>query len=100
MATVVAAMIARARRDIQHYFFSEDAVQPDRAIRFEPRNRIQRRQFDRMLSRGIIVFFIVVFLVLIRMAWKRNRYDDYAGFVEVTDTPLGTPPSTTHAGAV
>jgi hypothetical protein len=54
MATVMAAMIARARRDIQHYFFSEDAVQPDRAIRFEPQNRIQRRQFDLMLSRGII----------------------------------------------
>jgi hypothetical protein len=54
MATVMAAMIARARRDIQHCFFSEDAVQPDRAIRFEPQNRIQKRQFEVMLSRGII----------------------------------------------
>jgi SNF family Na+-dependent transporter len=34
-------------------------------------------------SRAIIVLFAVVFLFIIRMAWKRNRYDDRAGFVEV-----------------
>ena len=50
----MAAMIAKARRDIQHYFFSEDAVRPDRAVRFEPQNRVQKRQFEAMLSRGII----------------------------------------------
>ncbi|MDQ3555614.1 MAG: sodium-dependent transporter [Gemmatimonadota bacterium] len=43
------------------------------------------------LSRLIIVGFIVFFLVMIRIAWKRNRYDDRVGFVEVEDTALGTP---------
>jgi hypothetical protein len=55
MATsAVAAAIAKARRDIQHHFFSHDAVRPDRAVSFEPSSRIQQRQFERMLSRGII----------------------------------------------
>lgn len=39
------------------------------------------------MSRGIILLFVVVFLVLIRAAWKRNKYDDRAGFVEVDATP-------------
>ena len=54
MATVIGAAIARARRDVQHYFFSEDAVRPDRAVRFEPQNRLQKRQFELMLARGIV----------------------------------------------
>lgn len=43
-------------------------------------------EFYVIMSRLVIVFFAVVFLVLIRMAWKRNGYDDRAGFVEVEDT--------------
>jgi hypothetical protein len=54
MATAAAAAVARARRDIQHHFFSEDAVRPDRAVAFEPMNRLQRRQFERMQARGIV----------------------------------------------
>lgn len=54
MATAAAAAVARARRAIQHEFFSNDAVRPDRAISFEPRTRLQRRQFERMRERGII----------------------------------------------
>jgi hypothetical protein len=55
MATAaVAAAVARARRDIQHHFFSHDAVRPDRAVAFEPSKRIEERQFERMRSRGII----------------------------------------------
>ena len=54
MATGAAAAIARARRDIQHHFFSQDAVRPDRAVDFEPDRMIERRQFERMLDRGII----------------------------------------------
>jgi hypothetical protein len=54
MATGAAAVIARARRDIPHHFFSHDAVRPDRAVGFEPYSRIQRRQFERMLDRGIV----------------------------------------------
>lgn len=54
MATAVAAAVAKARRDIQHHFFSHDAVRPDRAVAFDPTSGIQRRQFERMQTRGII----------------------------------------------
>jgi hypothetical protein len=54
MATGAAAAIAKARRDIQHHFFSHDAVRPDRAVAFEANRRIEERQFERMRSRGII----------------------------------------------
>ena len=54
MATAAAALVARARREIQHHFFSADAVRPDRAVSFEPGSGIERRQFERMRSRGII----------------------------------------------
>ncbi len=54
MATIIAAAVAKARRDIQHYFFSSDAVRPERAVRFEPYNRVQQRQFEHMQARGII----------------------------------------------
>ena len=54
MATAAAAAIAKARRDIQHHFFSHDAVQPDRAVAFDADRMIEQRQFERMRSRGII----------------------------------------------
>ena len=54
MATAAAAAVARARREIQHHFFSNDAVRPDRAVEFDPPSRLQRRQFERMRERGII----------------------------------------------
>jgi hypothetical protein len=54
MATGAAAAIAKARRDIQHHFFSHDAVRPDRAVAFEADRMIEERQFERMRSRGII----------------------------------------------
>ena len=54
MATAAASAVAKARRDIQHHFFSHDAVRPDRAVAFEANRRIEERQFERMRSRGII----------------------------------------------
>jgi hypothetical protein len=42
-----------------------------------------------LLARLVIVGFIVGFLILIRIAWKRNHYDDRAGFQEVDNTELG-----------
>ena len=54
MATAAAALVARARREIQHHFFSHDAVRPDRAVPFDPGNGIERRQFDLLLRRGVI----------------------------------------------
>ena len=54
MATAAAALVARARREIQHQFFEADAVRPDRAIGFSPANGFERRMFGRYCSRGII----------------------------------------------
>mgnify|MGYP002865898321 CR=1 FL=1 len=36
-----------------------------------------------LASRGVIVLFVIASAVLIRMAWKRNKYDDYKGFEEI-----------------
>ena len=54
MASAAAALIARARREIQHHFFEADAVRRDRTIGFEPSNGFERRIFDRYLRRGIV----------------------------------------------
>jgi len=35
-------------------------------------------------SRSILLLFFVVFAVLVRVAWKRNTYDDRKGFVELS----------------
>lgn len=54
MATAAAALVASARREIQHHFFAEDAVRPDRATTFKPANSFESRQFERMLAKGTI----------------------------------------------
>ena len=54
MATAAAAVIARARRDIQHEFFAHDAVRADRAIVFHPGRLAQRRVFERWQRAGVI----------------------------------------------
>jgi hypothetical protein len=54
MATGAAALLAKARRDIQHEFFSQDAVRADRAIAFDPSRHIQRRVFERWQRAGVI----------------------------------------------
>ena len=54
MATAAAALAARARREIQHHFFAEDAVRADRAVTFTPANGFERRQFARMVSQETI----------------------------------------------
>jgi SNF family Na+-dependent transporter len=35
------------------------------------------------LSRAILVLFFIVFAILVRIAWKRNGYNDRAGFPEI-----------------
>jgi hypothetical protein len=54
MASAAAAAVAKARRDVQHYFFSHDAVRPDSAVAFDPQSRLQQRLFDRMRGAGVI----------------------------------------------
>ncbi|HVL65641.1 MAG TPA: hypothetical protein VM364_00115 [Vicinamibacterales bacterium] len=41
-------------------------------------------EFYVLLSRGIIVAFAVAFVVLVRIAWRRNGYDDRRGLVATT----------------
>ena len=41
-----------------------------------------------LVARLLIVLVAVVFLVAIRIAWKRNRYVDRAGFAEVATAPI------------
>lgn len=54
MATAAAALVARARREIQHHFFAADAVRADRALPFDPANGFERRRFERMRARNIV----------------------------------------------
>jgi hypothetical protein len=54
MASAAAALIARARRDIQHEFFCQDAVRADRAIAFDPKPPFKRRVFERWRRAGVI----------------------------------------------
>jgi hypothetical protein len=43
-------------------------------------------------ARGILVALVVVFLILIRRAWRRNGRDDRAGLPELAElSPAGTP---------
>ena len=50
-------------------------------------------------SRLIILAIVTFFLVMIRIAWKRNGYDDRAEFPLVEDTPAGSPGGDTYAEA-
>ncbi len=54
MEPAVAALIAKAKREIQHHFFSADAVRADRAVTFTPANGLEARQFARLLKLGAI----------------------------------------------
>ena len=44
-----------------------------------------------LISRLIMIGFAIAFVFLIRMAWKRNGYNDRVGFVEVENTSAGIP---------
>ena len=46
-----------------------------------------------LMSRALIVLFVVVFLGLIRLTWRRNGYQDDQGFLEIESTPAGIAPS-------
>ncbi len=54
MATAVAAVFAKAKREIQHHLFSSDAVRPDQAVNFTPSSGAKARQLSKMLSQGIV----------------------------------------------
>jgi hypothetical protein len=54
MATAAAAIMAKARREVEELFFENDAFSPDRAVEFEPRLPIQQRFLDNMIAEGIV----------------------------------------------
>jgi hypothetical protein len=54
MDTAVAALVVKAKREIQRHFFSADAVRADRAVAFTPSNGFEARQFARLLKQGVI----------------------------------------------
>jgi hypothetical protein len=54
MATIVAAIMARARREVDELFFENDAFSPDRAVQFEPRLPVQQRYLDQLIAEGIV----------------------------------------------
>ena len=54
MATSAAAAIAVARRRVFSHFFAANAVTPDNATSFATARRLQRRQFEQFLAKGVI----------------------------------------------
>jgi len=53
-ASVAAAIVAKARRDVREYFEQYNAFAPDDAVAYEPPGRIHRTQFDMFIGRGIV----------------------------------------------
>ncbi|QXD13847.1 sodium-dependent transporter [Rhodocaloribacter litoris] len=47
-----------------------------------------------IIARLVILLLFAAFLILIRIAWKRNRYDDRAGFTEVEELASSSTTST------
>jgi len=54
MATTVAAIVARARREVEQLFLDKEAFSPDRAVEFEPRMAVQRRYLERLMAEGVV----------------------------------------------
>ncbi|MEI9928694.1 MAG: hypothetical protein WDN44_14610 [Sphingomonas sp.] len=53
-SSAAAGAVVRARRRIVSYFFAMHAVTAGDAVPYLPETTLQRRQFDRMKTRGII----------------------------------------------
>ena len=51
---IIAAAVARARRDIREHFEKADAFDPAHAVSYEAPNSMHKRQFDHLLGRGIL----------------------------------------------
>lgn len=51
---VVPIALARARQKVVNHFCALHAIAPEDAIEFVPQTPLERRQFDMMLSAGVI----------------------------------------------
>ncbi|WP_028969992.1 hypothetical protein [Sphingomonas sp. URHD0057] len=54
MATAAAAILARARREVDQLFFDNDAFSRDRAVEFEPRLPVQKRYLEQLIAQGVV----------------------------------------------
>jgi len=53
-ATVAAAVVAKARREIREHFERNDAFAAERAVAYDPPDRVHRLQFEALVGRGIL----------------------------------------------
>jgi len=53
-ANVVAAAIARARREVRSHFETRNADSPAKAVAYAAPDRLHQRQFDLLVGRGIL----------------------------------------------
>ena len=51
---VVAAAVARARREVRERFQDAGAFDPDHAVVYEPPSHLHERQFDLLIGQGIL----------------------------------------------
>ena len=52
--SIVAGLVARARRRIAAHFFVHHAVSAEEAVAFVPQSAIETRQFARMQAKGVV----------------------------------------------
>ena len=53
-ATIAAARVARARREVRGHFENHDAFDPGHAVAYDPPDRKHKRQFELLVGRGIL----------------------------------------------
>jgi hypothetical protein len=52
--TVIAAMVAKARREVREHFDQRNAFDPNHAAAYDPPDSMHRRQFDHLVGRSIL----------------------------------------------
>lgn len=54
MATLAAALFAKARREVDSLFWNDNAFSPDRAVDFDPQAPIQRNYLNSLIAQGVV----------------------------------------------
>lgn len=52
--SIIAAMAAKARREVREHFERERAFDRSAAVTYEPPSRMHRSQFDRLVGLGVV----------------------------------------------
>lgn len=52
--SIVAGLVARARRRIASHFFVHHATGPEDAVAYVPQNPVEARQFARLQAKGVV----------------------------------------------